>query len=132
MFDKIKSMWDRLALGVAVVGLIATVAVAGNEMKKKASEYEQAITDLARIAKKVDQKDFLVDWLFAHGEDSATVSQWTMYPRAAVKDSSGKPLLNILFLDPELLPEKGVLKMFITPDSSKVMLRLWDYPTKKN
>lgn len=130
MLNKIISNWKTITAIIAIVSTIGGLAIAGNEIVKDQNEYKQAIVDLSRIAKKVDSRDFLVDWLKVHGVDSTTIKQWTIYPRHILRDSTGTPLLNILFLDPNFLPEKGLLKMYIKEDSIITIQTLWDYPKK--
>jgi hypothetical protein len=124
----IDNVWTRVMLVLTVVGVIGTIAIAGSEAKKKVSQFEKAIVNLERLAQSVEDRDFLVDWLLAHGEDSIAVLQWTVYPRRVVTDTSGAPLLNVLYLESSLLPERGVLMMHVTSDSVVVIRELWNYP----
>lgn len=132
LLNKLNSTWTALVLVVAVLGTVGGLAIAGNEAKKKLSTFEKAIINLERIASQVDSHDFLVEWLLAHGEDSATVAQWSLFPRGAITDTAGAPLLNVIFLDPNALPERGVLRMHVAPDSVVSVRTLWNYPKETN
>ncbi len=127
-----------VALCITIASAIGAFAIAANEAKQKLSEYDQAIVNMSRIAElavanqaRIDNADFLKVWWKEHGEDSTTIANWSIYPRHAPKKKDGSIILNVLYLDSELLPEKGVLKMHTTPDSSKTIQTLWDYPIKK-
>ena len=130
--------WKAVGIGLAMLAVLgqgARLAIAGNEIKnkvdQKTKQYDQALIDIAQIAKKVERhidKSFLWRWLRAHGKDSVVVDQWTKYPRSAPRDGSGSPLIDVSFLDPDLLPERGVLLYYAAPDSLVRGRELWHFP----
>lgn len=124
--NQISTTWKLIMSLVVIAVIIGKGAIAG---KDAVDEYKQLVVNMAKYA---NQPKLLERWLFLHNEDSLAVSQWVMYQRKEPRDSTGAPVLGIYFLDPKYLPERGVLKAFVVPDSAQTMQVLWNYRKEKD
>lgn len=119
--------WAGCVLFIAVLFVINTLADSATVKK-----HETAFEQIAKIAKNAqDPNKLLYEYLVLHNIDTVVAKNWSLMPRGVLTDANGKPFLRLPFLEVDFLPEKGIMRTYITLDSLSPKTILWEFPRTK-
>lgn len=112
---------------VLTVWQFSIVKLDAADASKKADKYDDTFKNIEQISKDLqDPNLWLYNYLINHDIDTAAAKTWSVMQKGAIKNSKGKPINGIPFLQNAARPEVGVMAIYIN-DSLKVSDTLWNF-----